>query len=668
MINYFKKYLIFHPETKIYFLSMICMILYFNIWRFIFFYSYIDYFNISILLLGKSIFYALLSDIFISVLICFPILFFSAVLKIQIKKKILLIYLFLAFFIIGFWSAVDLEFFKELGTRINVTAQMYGFDTGAQSGEVWVQAWVAYPVFLYFFFIFFFTFLMLRLINYKYDHYFNLSFVKQSPVIKLLLFIINILVLTNLFRFDSFNPKKSFISKDHMMINHLTVNNIQNYLFSLTSKPDLIFLDNEKAFKNTQEILDKNRLPHKNINLSKFKTPNIVLIILESHVGAYTNYINKNFQPSITPFLDSLSTKSINFNNCYANGNRTVYGLSSILCSYPVIPGYPLSRYNQYLDQDFTNPLTFSSMLKKINKNYESIFMYGGDSNFDKMKEFANSNSFDQVIDRISDSVLDNLKLDNINQGVNPWGVFDHYLLERAIDIIDESSNQKPMFISILTTTNHLPWIVPENYKSNIINHKSNGKDFNLSKNTIQYVDKSLRKFFEEAEKMTWFDNTIFIITADHGLNIFKKHINDPRNGRIPFLIYNRTLNETDIKSYDKYVSQIDILPTLIDLISQDKYYLSNNMYGSSGFRGDDGYAFRCNDNDIQWIEDNFVYNYNIGTDFEEFFIINNDNFQSTEIILSDSIKKIYEKKCKSYLQTSYLDAMKLNNHKKDLK
>ena len=77
---------------------------------------------------------------------------------------------------------------------------------------------------------------------------------------------------------------------------------------------------------------------------------------------------------------------------------------------------------------------------------------------------------------------------------------------------------------------------------SKIINHESNGKDFNLSKNTIQYVDKSLRKFLKKAENKIWFDNTLFIITADHGLNVFKKHINDPRNGRIPFLIYNLSL------------------------------------------------------------------------------------------------------------------------------
>mgnify|MGYP006234310305 FL=1 len=127
-------------------------------------------------------------------------------------------------------------------------------------------------------------------------------------------------------------------------------------------------------------------------------------------------------------------------------------------------------------------------------------------------------------------------------------------------------------------------------------------------------------------------------------------------------MIYSTALNENNIKSYNKCVSQIDILPTLIDLISPGENHNSNSFYGSSGFRSGDGYAFRCNDNDVQWIENDFVYNYNIGTGFEEFFTLDRDNFHTTEIITSDSMKNIYEKKCKSYLQAAYLDVIKPNN------
>ena len=80
----------------------------------------------------------------------------------------------------------------------------------------------------------------------------------------------------------------------------------------------------------------------------------------------------------------------------------------------------------------------------------------------------------------------------------------------------------------------------------------------------MRYVDIALDQFFTEAKKQDWFDNTIFIITADHGLNIFKDYINDHKNAHIPFLIYNS--NQKPFAT-DKILSQIDILPTILDLI-----------------------------------------------------------------------------------------------------
>ena len=96
----------------------------------------------------------------------------------------------------------------------------------------------------------------------------------------------------------------------------------------------------------------------------------------------------------ITPNLDYLASKSINFKNCYANGPRTAHGLSSILCSWPTIPGYPLIRQSKY--QQIGNT-TFSSIFKGM--GYETGFIYGGNSEFDEMKNFVQANSFDKIYD-----------------------------------------------------------------------------------------------------------------------------------------------------------------------------------------------------------------------------------------------------------------------------
>ena len=125
-----------------------------------------------------------------------------------------------------------------------------------------------------------------------------------------------------------------------------------------------------------------------------------------------------------------------------------------------------------------------------------------------------------------------------------------------------------------------------------------------------------------QAKKQDWFENTIFIITADHGLNIFKDKINDPRNGHIPFVIYNSKLESLTI---DKLVSHIDILPTILDLIGEYNEY-DEKLFGSSGFKGDKGFVFRNNDYNIQYIENDWVYSETIGADFTDNYPLYQNN------------------------------------------
>ena len=149
-----------------------------------------------------------------------------------------------------------------------------------------------------------------------------------------------------------------------------------------------------------------------------------------------------------------------------------------------------------------------------------------------------------------------------------------------------------------------------------------------------------------KAKKQDWFDNTIFIITADHGLNIFKDHINDPKNGHIPFLIYNSKVGSFTI---DKIVSQIDILPTILDLIGKyDKY--DENLFGCSGLQGNKGFVFRNNDYNIQWIEDGWVYSEIVGLDFIETYPINLFNQKTKNPFNIEYMQK----KCRSYVQSAF--------------
>ena len=283
------------------------------------------------------------------------------------------------------------------------------------------------------------------------------------------------------------------------------------------NEPDLFFYNN--ANQITLDILQENRLNNIQSNYTYSSLPNIILIILESHTANRCNFSNPNLKENITPVLDNIASNSINFRNCYANGTRSAYGLSSIYCSWPVIPGYPLNRQQQYKIKGQT---TFGSIFKEI--GYNTAFMYGGDSEFDEMKNFALINSFDKIYDHVEDSYLSNFHLDNKNEGVNPWGVFDEFLFTRCIQAMNEKNSDAPMMISLFTTTNHLPWIIPQKYDEDINpiipRYDLNSKEpFLLSRRTMRYVDIVLEQFFNEAG-FNWTLGGVSLFNGDiHGLH-----------------------------------------------------------------------------------------------------------------------------------------------------
>ena len=210
---------------------------------------------------------------------------------------------------------------------------------------------------------------------------------------------------------------------------------------------------------------------------------------------------------------------------------------------------------------------------------------------------------------------------------------------------MNQKNNNDPMMLTLLTATNHAPWIIPNKHKDKIPEFNSDFKGpFSDSRRTMRYVDFVLGEFIDEAKKQDWFENTIFIITADHGLNIFKDKINDPRNGHIPFIIYNSKLESLEI---DKLVSHIDILPTILDLIGKYNEY-DKKLFGSSGFKGDKGFVFRNNDYNMQYIENNWVYSETIGINFIDNYPLHKDC-----TIVSPNINMLQEQ-CRAHVQSAF--------------
>ena len=110
---------------------------------------------------------------------------------------------------------------------------------------------------------------------------------------------------------------------------------------------------------------------------------NVVLITIESYSAEFMKMYGN--EKNITPFLDSLATKSLVFTNLYAVGNRTVRGLEAVTLCFPPTPGESVIKR-----KDNKNKFSTGTLFKQ--KGYTVKFMYGGDSFFDNMGDFFSGN------------------------------------------------------------------------------------------------------------------------------------------------------------------------------------------------------------------------------------------------------------------------------------
>jgi len=270
---------------------------------------------------------------------------------------------------------------------------------------------------------------------------------------------------------------------------------------------------------------------------------NLILISVESLSGDYLAHFGG--KENITPYLDSLIPYGIFFENFYASGTRTVRGLEALSLAIPPTPGQSIVRR-----PDNENMFTIGNVLKS--KGYDVNFVYGGNSFFDNMGYFFSNNGY-KVIDR-SDIPQEKIHHETA------WGVAD----EDAFDIALEESDKnyaagRPFFSHIMTVSNHRPYTYPEGRIDIPPTVQS-------PQGAVKYTDFAINRFLLQAKQKPWFNNTMFVIVADHCSKSAGKTDLPPNRYHIPCLIYAPQLVSPKLET--RLTSQIDLAPTLLGLMN----------------------------------------------------------------------------------------------------
>ncbi|MDW1500516.1 LTA synthase family protein [Vibrio alginolyticus] len=353
------------------------------------------------------------------------------------------------------------------------------------------------------------------------------------------------------------NPAMVAFSNDPLL-NDLALNSSYSLLFAVNSMKSEKSAEQFYGKMDTQKMLELVRtsstksdftpslLPTMNSNPATYqgKHKNLVILLQES-LGA--QFVGALGGLPLTPNLDELMKEGWQFTQMYATGTRSVRGIEAVTTGFPPSP----SRAVVKLSKSQTGFFTIADLLKA--QGYHTQFIYGGEANFDNMKTFFFGNGFDQIVEE-----------DDYNNPsfVGSWGVSDEDLYNKANEEFERlSKSDKPFFSLVFTSSNHSPYEYPQ---GKIEPYDSEHMTRN---NAVKYSDYALGTFFEKAKKSSYWDDTIFIVIADHDARVSGANLVPVKHFHIPALILGKGIQP---RKDDRIANNIDMPPTLLSLIGVD--------------------------------------------------------------------------------------------------
>lgn len=295
---------------------------------------------------------------------------------------------------------------------------------------------------------------------------------------------------------------------------------------------------------------------HQPTGTEDFKKMNVVVLILESfakeHIGALNKDIQGGSYAGYTPFLDSLIGESYTFSRSFANGRKSIDALPSVITGIPSVgEPYVLSIYSG-------NKTT--SMAKLLgDEGYETAFFHGapnGSMGFSAYMQLAGIQHYFGKDEYNNDKDFDGM-----------WGIWDEPFMQFMANKLNQF--QQPFFAGFFSLSSHHPFKVPPQYQGKF------PKGPLPVQEPIGYTDYALRQFFQTAAQMPWFNNTLFVICADHATVSHLPEYNTSANSvAIPIIFYRP--HDKNLRGIsDKLVQQIDIMPTVLSYLGYNKPYFS---------------------------------------------------------------------------------------------
>jgi phosphoglycerol transferase MdoB-like AlkP superfamily enzyme len=338
---------------------------------------------------------------------------------------------------------------------------------------------------------------------------------------------------------------------------------------------------------------------------SGFRPFNVVLIIMESFGTEYVGALNGR-SVGYTPRLDSIITDAQVY-RAYANGKQSIEALPAIVAGMPSLSARPYitSAYGS------NNLNSIASLLG--DKGYATAFFHGGRNGTMGFEYFVKMAGFDAYYGK--DEYADDSRFDG------HWGIYDEDFFDFFLDTLNRM--EKPFLGAFFSLSSHHPYMVPPGYagkfdKGTLDIHES-----------IMYADHSLGRFMRQAAQCEWFENTLFVITADHtSLSEDKRFQSREGIYSIPLLFYMPSQISPGLSP--EIAQQSDIMPSILGFLGYDGPWLAfgNNLFDSLDYRFSVNYLNAS----YQLLKDGYSLHYD-GKRSTALYGLNRENGQDIDLL-----------------------------------
>ena len=220
------------------------------------------------------------------------------------------------------------------------------------------------------------------------------------------------------------------------------------------------------------------------------------------------------------------------------------------------------------------------------------------------------------------------------------WAIWDEPFLQYYA--LTMSEFKEPFVSAVFTASSHHPYKIPEEYKDiypeeGLVMHKC-----------IRYTDHALKRFFETASKQPWFNNTLFVLTADHtNLSAVPEYQTSLGGFSVPIVFFDPS-KEMPRGKMEGIAQQIDIMPTVLGYLGYQQPYIA---FGCDLFHtpAEDTWAVNYQNGIYQYVKGDYLIQFD-GKELKAVYRFKEDkvleNNQVNEIdslLLIDELKAIIQ-------------------------